>query len=129
MAPGPEWAPWRVSRVGAPAFAAADGGIAMDSGPDVAIESAGVTLLHGNLTGIVRARAVSRATMNNVRQNLFFAFAYNVAGAPIAAGVLTDDCAGRDGVVLCIGDCERPCSSSPSTHNSHLQRRTAPTPC
>lgn len=72
----------------APALAAADVGVAMGSGTDVAIESAGVTLLHGDLTGIVRARAVSRATMNNIRQNLFFAFAYNVAGVPIAAGVL-----------------------------------------
>jgi Cu+-exporting ATPase len=72
----------------APALAAADVGIAMGPGTDVAIESAGVTLLHGDLTGIVRARAISRATMNNIRQNLFFAFAYNVAGVPIAAGVL-----------------------------------------
>jgi Cu+-exporting ATPase len=72
----------------APALAAADVGVAMGSGTDVAIESAGVTLLHGDLTGIVRARAVSRATMNNIRQNLFFAFAYNVAGIPIAAGAL-----------------------------------------
>jgi Cu+-exporting ATPase len=60
----------------------------MGTGTDVAIESAGVTLLHGDLTGIVRARAVSGATMNNIRQNLFFAFVYNVAGVPIAAGVL-----------------------------------------
>lgn len=72
----------------APALAAADVGVAMGSGTDVAIESAGVTLLHGDLTGIVRARAISRATMSNIRQNLFFAFAYNVAGVPIAAGVL-----------------------------------------
>ena len=72
----------------APALAAADVGIAMGSGTDVAIESAGVTLLHGDLTGIVRARAISRATMNNIRQNLFFAFIYNVLGVPIAAGVL-----------------------------------------
>ncbi|MEQ1808631.1 MAG: heavy metal translocating P-type ATPase [Terricaulis sp.] len=72
----------------APALAAADVGVAMGSGTDVAIESAGVTLLHGDLTGVVRARAVSRATMNNIRQNLFFAFAYNVAGVPIAAGAL-----------------------------------------
>lgn len=72
----------------APALAAADVGVAMGSGTDVAIESAGVTLLGGDLTGIVRARAISRATMNNIRQNLFFAFAYNTAGIPIAAGVL-----------------------------------------
>jgi Cu+-exporting ATPase len=72
----------------APALAAADVGVAMGSGTDVAIESAGVTLLRGDLTGIVRARAISRATMSNIRQNLFFAFAYNVAGVPVAAGVL-----------------------------------------
>ncbi|GFZ94110.1 copper-translocating P-type ATPase [Sphingobium fuliginis] len=72
----------------APALAAADIGIAMGSGTDVAIESAAVTLLHGDLTGIVRARALSRATMSNIRQNLFFAFIYNAAGVPIAAGLL-----------------------------------------
>ncbi len=72
----------------APALAAADVGIAMGSGTDVAIESAGITLLKGDLTGIVRARHLSKATMANIRQNLFFAFAYNTAGVPIAAGVL-----------------------------------------
>ena len=72
----------------APALAAADVGIAMGTGTDVAIESAGVTLLKGDLMGIVRARRLSRAAMNNIRQNLFFAFIYNAAGVPIAAGVL-----------------------------------------
>ena len=72
----------------APALAAAEVGIAMGSGSDVAIESAGVTLLKGDLTGIVRARRLSAATMRNIRQNLFFAFIYNSAGVPIAAGVL-----------------------------------------
>ncbi|HEY8618387.1 heavy metal translocating P-type ATPase [Phenylobacterium sp.] len=72
----------------APALAAADVGIAMGAGADVAIESAGVTLLHGDLQGIVRARRLSRAVMRNIRQNLFFAFVYNAAGVPIAAGLL-----------------------------------------
>jgi Cu+-exporting ATPase len=72
----------------APALAAADVGVAMGTGTDVAIESAGVTLLKGDLTGLVRARRLSHATMNNIRQNLFFAFIYNAAGVPIAAGVL-----------------------------------------
>jgi Cu+-exporting ATPase len=72
----------------APALAAADIGIAMGSGSDVAIQSAGVTLLRGDLQGIVRARALSRATMRNIRQNLFFAFIYNAVGVPVAAGIL-----------------------------------------
>ncbi len=72
----------------APALATADVGVAMGPGTDVAMESAGVTLLKGDLNGIVRARELSRMTMSNIRQNLFFAFVYNAAGVPIAAGVL-----------------------------------------
>jgi P-type Cu+ transporter len=72
----------------APALAAADVGIAMGTGTDVAIESAGITLLRGDLNGIVRARRLSQAVMRNIRQNLFFAFIYNAAGVPVAAGVL-----------------------------------------
>lgn len=72
----------------APALAAAEVGIAMGTGADVAVESAGITLVKGDLTGIVRARHLAQATLRNIKQNLFFAFAYNAAGVPIAAGIL-----------------------------------------
>ncbi len=72
----------------APALAAAEVGIAMGTGADVAVESAGITLMHGDLTGLVRARKLAKATLRNIKQNLFFAFAYNAVGVPIAAGVL-----------------------------------------
>lgn len=72
----------------APALAAADVGIAMGTGADVAVESAGITLLKGDLTGIVKARKLSQATLRNIKQNLFFAFVYNAAGVPVAAGIL-----------------------------------------
>jgi P-type Cu+ transporter len=72
----------------APALAAADVGIAMGTGTDVAMESAGLTLVKGDLAGLLRARRLSRAVMRNVRQNLFWAFAYNALGVPVAAGAL-----------------------------------------
>ncbi len=93
----------------APALAAAEVGIAMGTGTDVAMESAGITLLKGDLVGIVRARRLSQATMSNIRQNLFFAFIYNAAGIPIAAGILypdvrpaavADHCRRGDGAVV-----------------------------
>jgi Cu+-exporting ATPase len=100
----------------APALAAADVGLAMGTGADVALESAGITLLKGDLTGIVRARKLADTTMRNIRQNLFFAFFYNAVGVPVAAGILypltgwllvADDCCSGDEPVVGVGDFQR----------------------
>jgi P-type E1-E2 ATPase len=100
----------------APALAAADVGLAMGTGADVALESAGITLLKGDLTGIVRARKLADTTMRNIRQNLFFAFFYNAVGVPVAAGILypltgwllvADDCRSGDEPVVGVGDFQR----------------------
>ena len=111
----------------APALAAADVGIAMATGTDIAIESAGVTLLHGDLDGIVKIVTLSRATMRNIRQNLFFAFAYNTLGIPIAAGVLVsvlrpsaqpDDRGRGDELQLRLGDRQRVCACATFRSNA-----------
>ncbi len=100
----------------APALAKADVGVAMGTGTDVAMNSAQVTLVKGDLRGIARARAISLATVKNMRQNLAFAFFYNALGVPIAAGVLypvygsaavADDCGARDESVVRLRDRER----------------------
>ena len=117
----------------APALAAADVGIAMGTGTDIAIESAGVTLVKGDLRGIVRARRLSKATMSNIRQNLFFAFVYNVLGVPVAAVCLPgsgpaaqpDDRERRHDLQFGVGhrQCASPETDLPVTHGPCLNPR------
>ena len=99
-----------------PALSSADVGIAMGSGTDVATESEGITLLQGDLIGIVRARKLSHSTMKNIRQKLFLPFAYNVAGIPLAAGVLYPffglRCSHGGGDGALFGKCHRQCSAA-----------------
>jgi Cu+-exporting ATPase len=99
----------------APALAQADIGIAMGTGTDVAMEAGSITLLKGDLRGILRARHLSKSTMRNIRENLFFAFVYNAVGVPLAAGVLfpafgsafeSDDSGGSHELQLGLSDCQ-----------------------